>query len=240
MFTGTEQVERINHALMALGMRGVTIFGSSGDGGSHWSFQPFSGFGKVARTLNRVGCEFQFPIFPSPSPYMVSVGGTDWSGYDPTQPKMWSGSGGGFSWQFAQPAHQQKAVAAYLSSTSGLPPASSFNASGRGYPDIAAVAVDGTSQSSPLSAGIFSLITDHRLNAGLPPLGPLGPRIYQVAQAHPGAAFEDVTSGNSKTSCDNGFPATSGWDPTTGWGRPQWAGLLEHFGSDAALASLTA
>ena len=79
------------------------------------------------------------------------------------------------------------------------------------------MAVDGTSQSSPVFAGIFSLITDHRLNAGLPPLGPLGPRIYHVAKAHPGAAFEDVVVGNSRTSCDNGFPAAPGWDPTTGW-----------------------
>ena len=76
---------------------------------------------------------------------------------------------------------------------------------------------------------------DARLNAGLPPLGPLGPRIWQVAQQFPGAAFEDVTSGNSKTSCDSGFPAAEGWDPTTGWGRPVWKGLVEHFASDATL-----
>ena len=36
------------------------------------------------------------------------------------------------------------------------------------------VQVEGTSQSSPMVAGIFSLVTDHRLNAGLPPLGFLG------------------------------------------------------------------
>ena len=46
-----------------------------------------------------------------------------------------------------------------------------------------------------------------------------------------GEAFEDVTVGNSKTSCDNGFPATEGWDPVTGWGRPKWDGLIKYFGS---------
>ena len=74
---------------------------------------------------------------------------------------------------------QDSAVTSYLKSAD-LPPASSFNASGRGYPDVSAVGVDGTSQSSPIFAGIFSLIADMRLTAGLKPLGPLAPRIWQV------------------------------------------------------------
>ena len=231
MFTSVAQVGAINRALQALGLRGVSVLGASGDGGSHWSFGPFPGIGPVARALNKVGCESMFPIFPSPSPYMTSVGGSDWAGFppDPTRPVAWSGSGGGFAWQFPRPAHQAAAVDAYLASTAGLPPASSFNATGAAYPDIAAVSVEGTSQSSPMFAGIFTLLTDARLNAGLPPLGFLGPRIWQVAAAHPGEAFEDITEGNSKTSCDNGFPATTGWDPVTGWGRPVWSGLAKHF-----------
>lgn len=99
MFVSDAQVAKINHALMALGLRGVSVLGSSGDGGSHWSFGRFHGFGRVPRTLNKIGCRFQFPIFPSPSPYMISVGGTDWEGDDPSHPVMWSGSGGGFSWR---------------------------------------------------------------------------------------------------------------------------------------------
>jgi hypothetical protein len=51
-----------------------------------------------------------------------------------------------------------------------------------------------------------------------------------------GVALENIAVGDSKTSCDNGFPASaSGWDPVTGWGRPQWAGLLKLLGSDDAL-----
>ena len=45
-------------------------------------------------------------------------------------------------WQLAQPAHQQAAVGRYLNATTGLPPAASYNASNRAYPDIAAVAAD--------------------------------------------------------------------------------------------------
>ena len=41
-------------------------------------------------------------------------------------------------------------------------------------------------RSCPSFAGILSLITDMRLNAGLPPLGFVAPRIYQVAAEHPG------------------------------------------------------
>ena len=99
MFIDEAQTARINAGLMALGLRGVSIFGSSGDGGSHWSFQKFSPATAMGRALNQVGCEFMFPIFPSPSPYMMSVGGTSWENQDGTKPVAWSGSGGGFSWQ---------------------------------------------------------------------------------------------------------------------------------------------
>ena len=238
MFTSQDEVSRINQGLMALGLRGVSIFGSSGDGGSHWSFGRFHGIGKVPTVLNKIGCSYMFPIFPSPSPYMVSVGGSTWKDGDPNQPVMWEGSGGGFSWQFGRPGHQEAAVSGYLRNTAGLPPSSSFNASNRAYPDISAVAVEGTSESSPVFAGIFTLVIDARLNAGLPPLGPLGPRIYKTATAHPGEAFEDITEGNTKTSCASGFPAAKGWDPATGWGRPRWKGLLEHFGSDDGIPKI--
>eukprot|EP00440_Ansanella_granifera_P062114 gb/GFBE01067341.1/.p1 GENE.gb/GFBE01067341.1/~~gb/GFBE01067341.1/.p1 ORF type:complete len:568 (+),score=112.16 gb/GFBE01067341.1/:1-1704(+) len=235
MFMSQDQVKRIDTALQILGARGVTVFGSSGDGGSHFSFGKFSG-GEMADILNKISCELQMPVFPTTSAYMVSVGGTMWKNGDSSQPITWSGFGGGsgsgFSWQMNMPEHQKKTVQAYLASTPGLPPNGSFNPHGRAYPDISSVAVMGTSQSSPMTAGIFSMIIDKRLNAGLPPLGFVAPLIWKVAQEHPGEAFEDVTEGNSKTSCDNGFPSSHGWDPNTGWGRPIWSGLVKHFASD--------
>jgi len=112
------------------------------------------------------------------------------------------GSGGGFAWEFAAPKHQADVVAKYLSETSGVPPQSSFNVTGRAYPDVAAISADGTSQSSPTTAGIWSLLIDQRLNKGLPPLGFLAPRLWQTAVAHPGEITEDITQGNSQTSCD--------------------------------------
>ena len=234
MFDGAEQAERINTYFMALGLRGVTVMGSSGDGGSHFSFSEFEG-GAIAAALNEVSCRFQVPVFPTASPYILSVGAEMWVGSS-RNPVTWNvanryGSGGGFSIQFAAHPHQQAAVSAYLQKA-GMPPASSFNASNRAYPDVAAVGVDGTSQSCPIMAGVFSLLTDLRLNAGLKPLGFVAPRIYEIAAAHPGEAFEDITLGNSGTSCDNGFPATDGWDANTGFGRPVWAGLVRYFATD--------
>ena len=143
--------------MLCLKRVGVCAVLSCKDGGSHWSFQPFSSVTAVGRALNKVGCEFQFPIFPSPSPFMVSIGGTQWTDDEPTgKPIMWSGSGGGFSWQFTRPDHQNKTVDQYLLSTAALPDAKSFNAKGRAYPDISAVAVEGTSESSPTVRAVLA------------------------------------------------------------------------------------
>ena len=238
MFLSAEQTERINVYFMALGLRGVTVMGASGDGGSHFSFTAFSTGGDdddIATALNEVSCSNQLPVFPTESPYVLSVGGEMWDGSS-KNPVTWNaqgkyGSGSGFSLQFPAPAHQQAAVSAYLQKD-GMPPSSSFNAANRAYPDVAAVGVSGTSQSCPITAGIWALITDIRLNKGLPPLGYVATRIYQIAGMHPGEAFEDIIGGNSCTSCDNGFPATDGWDANTGFGRPKWDGLVKYFGSD--------
>jgi len=240
MYLSQDQVGRINTALQVLGVRGVSVFGSSGDGGSHFSFDRFSGTSELANDLNDISCSFQMPVFPTSSPYITSVGGTVWKGTlfpDPSHPVAWSRTGGGFAWQFPRPPHQDKMVSDYLQSTSGLPPASSYNTTARGYPDVSAVSEEGTSQSSPTVAGIFSLLTDLRLQRGLKPLGFLGPRLYMVAEKFPGEAFQDVTQGTTAYHCDNGFPSAKGWDPVTGLGRPVWEGLKRHFASDDTVVS---
>ena len=86
MYISEAQAARIDTALQVLGTRGVSVFGSSGDGGSHWSFGEFPPMDPMGRVLNEIGCEFQFPIYPSPSPYMISVGGTQWADLDPAKP----------------------------------------------------------------------------------------------------------------------------------------------------------
>merc|ERR1711865_181108 len=111
MYISTDQTARIDTAFKLLGVRGVSIFGSSGDGGSHFSFGKFSGQpASMARTLNEVSCKFQLPVFPTSSPYVTSVGGTMWGSGGGSHPITWAGfgggSGGGFSWQYPMPSHQ--------------------------------------------------------------------------------------------------------------------------------------
>ena len=74
---------------------------------------------------------------------------------------------------------------------------------------------------------------DVRLNKGLPPLGYVVPRIWDVAERFPGEAFIDLaTAANTSCGCGTYFPAAKGWDPQTGWGYPHWPGLLAHLGKD--------
>lgn len=246
MYPSQTQTDRIDAAFKMLGLRGVTIFAASGDGGSHFSFEPFSPVTAIARALNKVACQYNLPTYPASSPYVVGVGGSTWQApASAAAPQGWSGSGGGFSWGYAQPAFQRDAVEQYLRTTAGLPPTASFNASGRAFPDLCSVSINvpmcieghcqnagGTSASTPEVAGVFSLITHLRLRANLPPLGFVTPRIYQTAANFPGEAFHDITQGNTRTSCATGFPATPGWDPQTGVGRIIWAGLRTHFAND--------
>ena len=102
------------------------------------------------------------------------------------------------------------------------------------------------------------MLTDHRLNYGLPPLGYLAPRLWKEAEAAAGSDMPllvDITEvklilytdsvrrsrpsesafclqGSTNLSCSNGFASGTGWDPVTGWGRPIWDGLVQYLGKD--------
>ena len=166
---------------------------------------------------------------------MTSVGAT--SGVPETSAYF---SSGGFSNTFSRPSYQESVVADYLSKLgdtySGL-----YNATGRAFPDVAAIGknvtivvnqevglVAGTSCSSPIFASMIALINDERIAAGMSSLGFLNPFLY----ANP-EAFNDITIGEfsrrpqkgadrvvhcagSNPGCNtNGFPATVGWDPVS-------------------------
>ena len=141
-------------------------------------------------------------------------------------------SGGGFSNIFGPPSYQASAVASYLNSI-GSTNAGKFNVSGRGFPDIAAQAVDveifvggtagtvnGTSCAAPIFASTVALINDQLIAAGKSPLGFINPLLY----ANP-SAFSDITTGSNPGCNTDGFPARSGWDPVTGLGSPMFGAL---------------
>jgi len=219
--------QRINVEFMKFGILGYTLIFASGDDG--------------------VGCNGpgtrQEPNFPASSPYVTAVGGVVLGGINPLQIFSDEISSGGFSNYFSTGAFQSATITNYFATATDLPPASYYNRSGRGYPDVASFSenvvivfqggqtyVGGTSCASPVFSAIISLINDQRLSAGKVPLGYLNPIIYTIAPRYPDA-FYDVTQGqaNSDGQCQ-GFAPKVGWDPITGWGVPNFNRLAVYLG----------
>jgi len=253
-----EYVQRTNVEFQKIGLMGVTLLAASGDQGAPGDLDPDCNDRKKPLST----------IFPGASPWVPSVGATmlskelDSDFEDAAAPPICTThhcstskteevctypdalitTGGGFSNYVAQPTYQTAAVSAYLKSNVTFPPATSYNASNRGFPDVSALGhnyligisgafeqVDGTSCSSPVFAGVIALLNSYRLNKNKPPLGFVVPLIYQAFASDP-SIFTDITKGNNKcteTCCDRyGFEATKGWDPVTGVGTPIWSKLL--------------
>ncbi|KAJ7111426.1 family S53 protease [Mycena epipterygia] len=200
-----------------LGALGTSILFSSGNGG-------------VSGTQPQT-CTTFVPTFPSDCPYVTSVGGT--SGIVETAVNF---SSGGFSNYFATPSYQAADVATYLKFL-GATNSGKFNRSGRGFPDVSAQAVNipivldaeveegnnGTSFSAPIFAAIIALLNDALASSGKPPLGFLNPLLYSAAGR---AALNDIKTGNNLGCNTSGFPATTGWDPVTGLGTPNYSRLM--------------
>ena len=86
--------------------------------------------------------------------------------------------------------------------------------------------VGGTSASSPMFAGLVSLLNEARLQAGKPRMGFLNPFLYQNPDA-----FNDVTKGTNaiprgEGELKYGFACAKGWDAATGLGTPKFDKLL--------------
>ncbi|KAI1306585.1 peptidase S8/S53 domain-containing protein [Xylaria venustula] len=217
---------QVCNLFMQLGARGVSVMFSSGDSGPGGSC-----------TRESDGAPYFQPTFPGACPYVTSVGATH--GVSPETAVSFSS--GGFSSLFARPSWQDSAVSTYLSSI-GKTYSAYFNASNRGFPDVAAQGasfavydkgrsslLSGTSASSPVFTGVVALLNAARKSAGLAPLGFLNPLLY----SNP-TAFTDITGGYSSGCSGNSaigrngarWNATTGWDPVTGLGTPLFDKLL--------------
>jgi kumamolisin len=166
--------------------------------------------------------------FPAASPWALACGGTRVTGRgaEGLVETVWNtrelgaASGGGVSSHTPQPKWQ-----------AGLEPSS-----GRGVPDVAAVAdpashcrihaggvwgpAGGTSAAAPVWAGLVAV-----LNQALGSRqGYLNPRLYTAASRRP-QAFRSVTTGDNLVA-GAGFEARKGWDPCTGLGTPSGRELL--------------
>jgi len=222
--TSTDYMLSCNTEFKKLAARGVSILFASGDQGVWGRTGPFS--------LR------YHPDFPASSPYITAVGGTDFQVASTIgEETTWKDGGGGFSDTFEIPDYQADLVAKYKNSTE-LPDQKYWNNTGRGYPDVSALAgiqnaycvvtmkefggVGGTSASCPVFAGVVAKLNEIRLNKGNAALGFLNPFLYQ----HP-EAFNDVTTGRNSGSERplSGFPAAVGWDAATGLGTPDFEKL---------------
>merc|ERR1719245_2051458 len=207
-----------------MGAAGISVMFASGDSGAGGGCANNSPF---------------LPDYPASSPYVTAVGGVSGgsAGKQPLGESAWIDGGGGFSNYAPRQSYQTEAVEQYLSNANDLPDASKYNASGRGFPDIAAQSVDfeiivngrseavsGTSCASPTAGGIFALLNDLRDQNGQSKLGFLNPFIYQTAASNPDA-FNDCTEGYNKgcgSGVQRGFNAAAKWDPASGYGSPNY------------------
>jgi len=231
-------------AAMKLGIQGVTVFVSSGD----------DGVANFQTRANQANCGYH-PSYPASSPYVTAVGATQGGiiGGDEIVCSSDTGgqitTGGGFSTKYDMPSYQAKAVKEYLESTEGQAAVPGYNATGRGYPDIAMAGfnydvviagqtfpVSGTSASSPVVAGFASLVNAKLAASGGSSLGFINPTLYKAGSS----SFNDITSGNnkccaSKVCCTEGFSATTGWDPLTGLGSVDYSKFEALFTSGSVI-----
>jgi subtilase family serine protease len=178
---------------------------------------------------------------PASQPYVTGVGGTTLSW---TSSNTWSsetswkttaasgtygnsnyseaeGGGGGVSRKWSIPSWQSglSTSANKGSSSMRMVPDVSLNADpNSGYPIYYSGSwslYGGTSCASPLWAGFTDLVNQQRVANGLSRLGFVNPSIYTIAKgAQYGNTFHDISDGSTNLY----YPATSGYDLTTGLG----------------------
>ncbi|MCJ1484230.1 hypothetical protein MMC06_004398 [Schaereria dolodes] len=221
-----------------LGVQGTTVLYSSGDygvaGNGGQCIDPTTG------AYNNGTSGLFNPSFPGTCPYITSVGATQIKpGASVTAPEEACEtvifSGGGFSNVFPLPSYQAAAVKGFFANHPPPYGADRFNNSQqtRGFPDVSAnganyvIAIDGsfslvygTSASSPTFGSVITLVNEARIDVGKSSVGFLNPTLY----ANPGV-LNDITSGGNQGCGTPGFTATTGWDPVTGLGTPNFIKL---------------
>lgn len=225
-----------------LGLKGITVLESSGDLGV--------GAGCLAPDNKTV--EFN-AIFPATCPYLTSVGGTvnvtpevAWDGSSGGFSSYFARP----SYQDTAISEYFKTVSNSTFSYYGQ----YTNFSGRGFPDVAGHSVDpdyqviyagepsasgGTSAAAPVWGALVGLLNDARFRANKTSLGWLNPLVYQYGPE----VLTDITGGysvgcNGENTQSGGdepagsgivlgarWNATEGWDPTTGYGTPDFQKL---------------
>ncbi len=227
---------------------GVTFFGCSGDYGSTGGAEsdsstiPYDPSGTTA------------PSYPSSDPFVTGVGGTcvvftKNAAGGPALPVTECG----WCLPNGQPLSADAGSLASTGGISGSIPRPLWQTglgvpSGtmRCVPDVAALAAGnfpgfvlfqgsayaagGTSMSAPIWSGLCALVNQARANAGLGPVGLLGPKIYPLSGT---SSFNQMTTGSAKGT--DGFSSTAGngaytvganYNLVTGLGSPNLGSLV--------------
>ena len=208
-------------ALQAAIVKGITTFVASGDFG--------------VRAIN--GAPTYTVQYPGSSPYVICAGGTvvtinnDYTIASETAWGTAGGSyagGGGVSGLYSVPTWQTG-----LTSKTYPTPSSPVALTGRGIPDVSAMATGytfyyginnssgtflGTSAVAPLLSGLMA-----RLNSiTASKIGSVNATWYAAKST----AFNDITVGDNHGGNTVGYVATAGWDAATGVGSPIGVNIL--------------
>jgi kumamolisin len=215
----TQSLNAYHAVFQSASSLGITVCAAAGDRGSD----------------DGVGDGFAHVDFPSSSPYVLACGGTRLivQGSKIQSETVWnesasSATGGGVSEVFVLPTYQQDTP---------VPVSVNTKKSGRGVPDLAAVAdpstgynilvdgqamvVGGTSAVAPLMAGLVARINERRKKN----VGFIHTELYRNL-----SSFRDVVQGDNITVPDSkGYKAGAGWDACSGCGVPignKWMTVL--------------
>lgn len=223
--------EAVNESMKLLASEGISTFVASGDCGAF-------GAGQYGTKV---------VDFPASAPWAIAVGGTRlttdplagtrqsevvWGNSSPdktTCSNTW-GSGGGVSGEpsFTIPTWQK-----------GPGVSNTYSTGARQVPDVAAAAINisiyysglwlmtgGTSAAAPIWATGTDIMNQALAAKGKALMGGV-PTIYQLANSsNYSKLFNDVTSGNNQY-----YPATPGWDFTSGWGSPNFDQIATALGA---------
>ncbi len=241
-FSNSEQ-DAVNRSLRNLAAEGISVFISSGD---------CAAFANRITHIAMVSFPASAPYAIAVGGTHLQVSDSNkrtsedvWSGGDsaPVCSNEW-GSGGGVSqnpdfrrpaWQTGPGTTNRYNGASSLVLTNDFKPVSAPNGL-RQVPDVAAAAYPnisvyyqgkwynfgGTSAAAPMFAAGILLVDQALQQKGKAWLGGV-PAFYTLAN-HPGSfhPYTDITRGNNLF-----YPATKGWDYTTGWGSPNFEDMVQ-------------
>jgi kumamolisin len=207
----------VDAVLAMASLTGVSSFVAAGDSGST----------TCGSSVNGTSLSY-----PAVSPFVTAVGGsrlTLGKGDARVSETVWndsvygqSGAGGGaLSRREPRPVYQD---GFNPQNHRAVPDISALADISPGWPDFVdstLQTVGGTSGSTPFVAAATALVDGSERAAGRPRVGLANPWFYKAA-SHPGALF-DITAGTNDLAGVGCCQATTGYDPASGLGVPNWA-----------------